>query len=136
MQTAYCAWIVSIHTLAWRVTVDDVASLLLSLVSIHTLAWRVTTNCQANFITSFSFNPHPRVEGDRFSHCPFKSASCFNPHPRVEGDLCRVIPTLTAIRFNPHPRVEGDSSFGCYPIATDVSIHTLAWRVTQFSNAV
>ena len=39
--------------------------------------------------------------------------------------------------FNPHPRVEGDDVAEICDDISDVSIHTLAWRVTageQFDN--
>jgi len=34
-----------------------------------------------------SFNPRPRVEGDRPATQQEIKLCCFNPRPRVEGDL-------------------------------------------------
>ena len=78
------------------------------------------------------FNPHPRVEGDSSLTSSTASAQDFNPHPRVEGDdECRATFFITS-DFNPHPRVEGDLwYYDSVKKSRQISIHTLAWRVTQ-----
>ena len=55
---------VSIHTLAWRVTPYQIISAIGCDVSIHTLAWRVTCRPISWRQRPICFNPHPRVEGD------------------------------------------------------------------------
>ena len=100
---------ISIHTLAWRVTreLDDMTTR--REISIHTLAWRVT-------------GPRPDI---------VHIARDFNPHPRVEGDIFGVIAAAGPMHFNPHPRVEGDAIESVLRLAiSSISIHTLAWRVT------
>ena len=56
------------------------------LISIHTLAWRVTLDISRAGAVGTNFNPHPRVEGDYTAPLSCGSSSDFNPHPRVEGD--------------------------------------------------
>ena len=79
------------------------------MISIHTLAWRVTKSPASLFASSGHFNPHPRVEGDEFVHVAFVDAHNFNPHPRVEGDSNSALFVTIPLYFNPHPRVEGDT---------------------------
>ena len=55
---------ISIHTLAWRVTISFVLVMHIFFISIHTLAWRVTRRIDYIVIHYTDFNPHPRVEGD------------------------------------------------------------------------
>ena len=55
---------ISIHTLAWRVTVLNQVKTGRPKISIHTLAWRVTATTGLGYINLTDFNPHPRVEGD------------------------------------------------------------------------
>ena len=64
--TAYAREI-SIHTLAWRVTRAAAAGDVAVQISIHTLAWRVTGSWITSISRSTDFNPHPRVEGDRYA---------------------------------------------------------------------
>ena len=58
---------ISIHTLAWRVTIDYRLIKNWFEISIHTLAWRVTNGSVIIRFTHEDFNPHPRVEGDGWS---------------------------------------------------------------------
>ena len=77
---------ISIHTLAWRVTIRRRCRAAVAVISIHTLAWRVTISAMSIHIQTRYFNPHPRVEGDVMA-CPIVVGILdFNPHPRVEGD--------------------------------------------------
>ena len=123
---------VSIHTLAWRVTLHWLQRVISLAVSIHTLAWRVTNESIHSSIPNQCFNPHPRVEGDSDNvSCSF-GCTGFNPHPRVEGDLALASKSDFSCCFNPHPRVEGDAFILCWQISQQVSIHTLAWRVTLY----
>ncbi len=57
-----------------------------------------------------SFNPRPRVRGDRIvTTRAFRRRTSFNPRPRVRGDVSRADVRAAAIRgFNPRPRVRGD----------------------------
>ena len=122
---------VSIHTLAWRVTLPSHLTWRWRRVSIHTLAWRVTHCRDAHQAQPIeSFNPHPRVEGDPIRSCGRSILSCFNPHPRVEGDYFVDNCQGGGMCFNPHPRVEGDFHKPFQLPRINVSIHTLAWRVT------
>ena len=83
-----------------------------------------------------SFNPHPRVEGDFLAVLLVSGQAGFNPHPRVEGDRHTGVFSEEYKSFNPHPRVEGDTvSFNIFNRAFNVSIHTLAWRVTGFPSS-
>ena len=61
-----CLYLISIHTLAWRVTCQELLVVVIADISIHTLAWRVTGNSMCYDNCSSNFNPHPRVEGDRY----------------------------------------------------------------------
>ena len=56
--------LISIHTLAWRVTKMDALATMQDIISIHTLAWRVTQTPAHCLVPETHFNPHPRVEGD------------------------------------------------------------------------
>ena len=57
---------ISIHTLAWRVTASIVYVHRADVISIHTLAWRVTPRPDLRRGLPVHFNPHPRVEGDDY----------------------------------------------------------------------
>ena len=121
------------------------------------------------------FNPHPRVEGDRWWCRKSASESRFNPHPRVEGDdklpsqfhhlfqfqstpsrggwqifalsfqisfLFQSTPSRggwlrLSILIHPFISFQSTPSRGGWLLSWrnqpgwfDVSIHTLAWRVT------
>src|SRR5690606_31836152 len=55
-------------------------------VSIHAPVWGAT-NCSGKlFATLFSFNPRPRMGGDRRFHFPGQLKGRFNPRPRMGGD--------------------------------------------------
>ena len=56
------------------------------IISIHTLAWRVTHGHDCDNRRISNFNPHPRVEGDVSLDRQADATHDFNPHPRVEGD--------------------------------------------------
>ena len=78
---------ISIHTLAWRVTVKERVYERDNGISIHTLAWRVTILRATYLVQIIHFNPHPRVEGDFILVHGCGDDDNFNPHPRVEGDI-------------------------------------------------
>ncbi len=157
--------------LAWRaIPVVSCHFMSSSRVSIRALAWRAippmpllwsphppvsirrprVEGDHASFIRltamGISFNPRPRVEGDRptqrsvhrgaeFQSAPSRggrypavrlSGSCissFNPRPRVEGDLYSCGVHARSRCFNPRPRVEGDyDPFERRPPLAEVSI--------------
>ena len=56
--------LISIHTLALRVTEKDARGGTRYTISIHTLALRVTAEAQKQRDWQENFNPHPRTEGD------------------------------------------------------------------------
>ena len=129
-KTEYAIYdIVSIHTLAWRVTKPrteirthkcfnphprvegDYKAIVWGWsddVSIHTLAWRVTIfYTLATHVNSVSI--HTLAWRVTQLCIPFNlTGKGFNPHPRVEGDLQYHLCNIACSRFNPHPRVEGD----------------------------
>ena len=78
-----------------------------------------------------SFNPHPRVEGDSYVLKYLRKSDGFNPHPRVEGDtlnnehLTDKVVSIHTLAWRVTERLEEDLK------KLEVSIHTLAWRVTS-----
>ena len=55
---------ISIHILAWRMTVDGLYMAIDSWISIHILAWRMTVAIDIALTATVDFNPHPRMEDD------------------------------------------------------------------------
>ena len=61
------------------------------IISIHTLTWRVTW-CVVVFIRAFPhFNPRPHVEGDYTLKREAIWQFNFNPRPHVEGDSWKLL---------------------------------------------
>ena len=74
------------------------------MVSIHTLAWRVTIFGSIGQRNTNSFNPHPRVEGDKYSPLgDYLGDYRFNPHPRVEGDYPEATTIIDRDEFQSTP---------------------------------
>ena len=82
----------------------------ISTVSIHALAWRATRGVRKNLSGGGCFNPRPRVEGDRpFAGGQAAGHMMFQSTPSRGG---RPVPVANM------------------SVATNVSIHALAWRAT------
>ena len=75
----------------------------LQMISIHTLAWRVTLAVFRVAPEIYYFNPHPRVEGDKLGYRVPSLYVDFNPHPRVEGDRVSFRRSNISQRFQSTP---------------------------------
>ena len=77
-------------------------------VSIHAPAWGATCMGAAGFVAQPSFNPRPRMGGDRALLLDTCQRDCFNPRPRMGGDMWWRAWRLSHTCFNPRPRMGGD----------------------------
>ena len=78
-----------------------------------------------------SFNPRPRVAGDKNWKSAIAIWERFNPRPRVAGDAQTVGLNTMRTSFNPRPRVAGDVIVVAISARMTVSIHARAWRATR-----
>ncbi len=100
-----------------------------------------------------SFNPRPRMGGDRVILYTASETTSFNPRPRMGGDynkaqniVSKIVvsihapawgATLPAVdsfsfsSFNPRPRMGGDQILEKLQAYDSVSIHAPAWGATQ-----
>ena len=117
-EATYPLAVISIHTPAKGVTINEQDEWFSYDISIHTPAKGVTVITIAPCVISCDFNPHSREGSDLNIMLASAKNKNFNPHSREGSDGFRLGTWIQTLNFNPHSREGSDRFMGTVPSRT------------------